>query len=46
MSVNPLLAVLVGWVVLDQTLGLVEWLAVAAIVTANSASVVRGRFLE
>jgi inner membrane transporter RhtA len=46
MSVNPLLAVLVGWVVLDQTLGLVEWLAVAAIVTANSAGVVRGRFLE
>jgi inner membrane transporter RhtA len=46
MSVNPLLAVLVGWVVLDQTLGLIEWLAVAAIVTANSVSVVRGRFLE
>lgn len=46
MSVNPLLAVLVGWVVLDQTLGLVEWLAIAAIVAANSASVLRGRFLE
>jgi inner membrane transporter RhtA len=46
MSVNPLLAVLVGWVLLDQTLGLVEWLAIAAIVGANSASVLRGRVLE
>ncbi|WP_328333888.1 EamA family transporter [Kribbella sp. NBC_00382] len=46
MSANPLLAVLVGWVVLGQTLGLVEWLAIAAIVAANSASVLRGRFLE
>jgi inner membrane transporter RhtA len=41
MSVNPLLAVLVGWVVLDQTLGLVEWLAIAAIVAANTVSVLR-----
>lgn len=40
MSVNPLLAVLVGWVVLDQTLGLVEWLAIAAIVTANATAAV------
>jgi inner membrane transporter RhtA len=40
MSVNPLLAVLVGWVVLDQTLGLIEWLAIAAIVTANATAAV------
>jgi inner membrane transporter RhtA len=46
MSVNPLLAVLVGWIVLDQALGLLEWLATAAIVAANSASVLRGRFLD
>ena len=36
MSVNPVLAALVGLVVLDQTLGWTQWLAVAAIVTANA----------
>ncbi|WP_343238250.1 EamA family transporter [Streptomyces sp. SID13031] len=41
MSINPLLAVLVGWVVLDQTVGLVEWFAIAAIVAANTLSVLR-----
>lgn len=39
MSVNPVLAALVGLVVLGQVLGPVEWLAVAAIVTANAVSV-------
>ncbi|WP_343969557.1 EamA family transporter [Kribbella koreensis] len=39
MSTNPLLAVLVGWIVLHQTLGLVEWLAVAAIITANAVAI-------
>ena len=40
MSVNPLLAVLVGWVVLDQMLGLIEWLAIAAIVAANATAAI------
>jgi inner membrane transporter RhtA len=40
MSVNPVLAALVGLVVLDQALGWPEWLAIAAIVTANTVSVV------
>jgi inner membrane transporter RhtA len=39
MSVNPVLAALVGLVVLDQSLGWPEWLAIAAIVTANTLSV-------
>jgi inner membrane transporter RhtA len=38
MSVNPVLAALVGWVMLGQALGWAEWLAVATIVTANSVS--------
>jgi len=38
MSVNPVLAALVGLIVLGQTLGGVEWLAIAAIVTANAVS--------
>ncbi|WBQ04501.1 EamA family transporter [Kribbella sp. CA-293567] len=38
MSVNPLLAVLVGWAVLHQTLGPIEWLAVATIITANTVA--------
>lgn len=41
MSVNPVLAALVGMVVLGQSLGWVEWLAIAAIVTANGVSVLR-----
>jgi inner membrane transporter RhtA len=36
MSVNPVLAALVGLVVLDQSLGWAEWLAVTTIVTANA----------
>ncbi|MGA5565611.1 EamA family transporter [Streptomyces platensis] len=39
MSVNPVLAALVGLVVLGQTLRGVEWLAVSAIVVANAVSI-------
>jgi inner membrane transporter RhtA len=39
MSVNPVLAALVGLVVLGQALGWAEWLAIAAIVIANTVSV-------
>jgi inner membrane transporter RhtA len=39
MSVNPVLAALVGLVVLGQSLGWAEWLAIATIVSANTISV-------
>jgi inner membrane transporter RhtA len=39
MSVNPLLAALIGLIVLNQSLGLIDWLAIAAIVMANAASI-------
>ena len=39
MSVNPVLAALVGLLVLDQYLGWAEWLAIAAIVAANTLRV-------
>ena len=39
MSVNPVFAACTGLVVLGQSLGFVDWLAVAAIVTANAVSV-------
>ncbi|MGW7579152.1 EamA family transporter [Streptomyces sp. NPDC054765] len=39
MSVNPVLAALVGLVVLGQTLQAVDWLAIAAIVLANTVSI-------
>jgi inner membrane transporter RhtA len=39
MSINPVLAALVGLVVLGQALGWVEWLAIVTIVTANAVSV-------
>ena len=42
MSVNPVLAALSGIVVLGQSLELADWLAVAAIVTANAVSVSTG----
>jgi inner membrane transporter RhtA len=42
MSVHPVLAPLVGLVVLDQRLAWPEWLAVALIVTANAAAVITG----
>lgn len=38
MSVNPVLAAVVGWVILDQGLGLAEWSGIAAIVVANALS--------
>jgi inner membrane transporter RhtA len=43
MSVNPVLAALVGLVVLDQQLGRVEWIAVAVIVSANAVALSAGR---
>ena len=44
MSINPVFAALTGLVVLDQSLGAADWLAIAAIVTANAVSVgVTGR---
>jgi inner membrane transporter RhtA len=39
MSVNPVLAALVGLVILGQSLGWTEWLAIATIVSANTLSV-------
>ncbi len=38
MSVHPVMAALVGWVILGQRLPLVEWLAIGAIVAANTVS--------
>ncbi|MFJ3778746.1 EamA family transporter [Streptomyces sp. NPDC090075] len=38
MSVNPVLAAVVGWVVLGQSLGLLEWAAIGAVVAANTVS--------
>ena len=43
MSVNPVFAALTGLVVLGQSLALVDWLAIAVIVTANAVSVSTGR---
>jgi inner membrane transporter RhtA len=42
MSVNPVFAALTGLVVLGQSLEPADWLAVAAIVTANAVSVSTG----
>ncbi|SEF20321.1 inner membrane transporter RhtA [Amycolatopsis pretoriensis] len=39
MSVNPVLAALVGWVVLGQRLDALSWAAIAVIVTVNVAAV-------
>nr|WP_244184204.1 EamA family transporter [Streptomyces cellostaticus] len=39
MSVNPVLAAVVGWVVLGQGLGGPEWAAIGAVVTANALSI-------
>lgn len=38
MSVNPLLAALVGWIGLGQSLGGLEWAAIGAVVAANACS--------
>lgn len=43
MSVNPVLAALVGWVGLHQRLGLAEWASIAAIVAANTVSIATRR---
>ncbi len=42
MSINPVFAALTGLIVLGQSLELTDWLAVAAIVTANAVSVSTG----
>jgi inner membrane transporter RhtA len=42
MSVNPVFAALTGLVVLGQSLGSADWLAIGAIVTANAVSVSTG----
>jgi len=42
MSVNPVFAALTGVVVLGQSLALADWLAIAAIVTANAVSLSAG----
>ncbi|CAL9571486.1 Threonine_homoserine exporter RhtA [Streptomyces sp. enrichment culture] len=43
MSVNPVLAAVVGWIVLGQELGPIEWAAVAAVVAANTLSILTAR---
>lgn len=39
MSVNPVLAALVGWTVLGQRLGWIEWAGIGAVVVANALSI-------
>ncbi|MGW3210021.1 EamA family transporter [Streptomyces sp. NPDC001135] len=43
MSVNPVLAVVVGWVVLGQALGGAEWAGIGAVVLANAVSIATKR---
>ncbi|MEV6118741.1 EamA family transporter [Streptomyces sp. NPDC052109] len=43
MSINPVLAALVGWVVLGQGLGLPEWTGIGAVVAANALSIATTR---
>ncbi|WP_246458666.1 EamA family transporter [Streptomyces himalayensis] len=43
MSVNPVLAAVVGWVVLGQSLGWTEWAAIGAVVAANTVSILTSR---
>ncbi|SOD90764.1 DMT family transporter [Streptomyces sp. Ag109_G2-15] len=43
MSVNPVLAAVVGWIVLGQTLGAPEWAAIGAVVAANATSMLTTR---
>ncbi|MDF3294278.1 EamA family transporter [Streptomyces silvisoli] len=40
MSAHPVMAALVGWIILGQRLPVVDWLAIAAIVAANSATAI------
>ncbi|WP_405895009.1 EamA family transporter [Streptomyces sp. NBC_01527] len=39
MSVNPVLAAMVGWIVLGQNLGWIEWAGMATVVCANAISI-------
>lgn len=39
MSINPLLAALVGWIGLGQNLGWTEWVSIVAIMAANALSI-------
>jgi inner membrane transporter RhtA len=43
MSVNPVLAAVVGWTLLGQRLGWAEWAGIAAIVAANALSILTPR---
>jgi inner membrane transporter RhtA len=43
MSVNPVLAAVVGWVVLGQQLGGPEWAGITAVVAANALSIMTSR---
>ncbi|WP_406481218.1 EamA family transporter [Streptomyces sp. NBC_01615] len=43
MSVNPVLAAVVGWIVLGQRLGWIEWTAITAVVCANALSILSSR---
>jgi inner membrane transporter RhtA len=43
MSVNPLLAALVGWIGLSQNLGVLEWAGIGAVIAANTFSLVARR---
>jgi inner membrane transporter RhtA len=42
MSVNPVFAALIGLIVLGQSLAAADWIAIAAIVSANAVSVSSG----
>lgn len=43
MSVNPVLAAVVGWILLGQGLGWTEWASIGAIVAANALSILTSR---
>ena len=43
MSVNPVLAAVVGWIGLGQRLGWAEWAGIAAVVAANALSILTAR---
>lgn len=43
MSVNPVLAAVVGWIVLGQNLGWTEWAGMATVVSANAISILTRR---
>ncbi len=43
MSVNPVLAAVVGWIGLGQSLGGTEWASIGAVVAANALSILTSR---